>query len=78
MGGGPLAEFCACMRCGKRAKRIFEGVETDTYECESCGHKSLVSWDEPADKSPWPISDEEQEARRKIWNKMHPDDQVDK
>ena len=60
MAGGPNAAVVACMRCGEKALRISEGLESDYYKCSDCGETFSIDWecDGPADKPCWPPSKE--------------------
>ena len=36
-----------------KATRVYEGAETDRYECEN-GHTFGMGWNEPATEPQWP------------------------
>lgn len=61
MAGGKLAADVTCMVClvehkaVVRARRIYEGDETDRYECEK-GHVFGMDWPDPAAEPQWPPS----------------------
>jgi DNA-directed RNA polymerase subunit RPC12/RpoP len=59
MAGGANAAAMMCQECGGKAPRTAEGVESDRYECEACGHRFIVDWrkGEPAEPC-WPESPE--------------------
>lgn len=67
MAGGINAEFVACSRCAKKAKRISEGIEDDSYECTVCGHKFAIHWISVLQEKKWPISKQEAEEILKMW-----------
>jgi hypothetical protein len=59
MAGGELAEHVPCMVCltdGQmtKARRIYEGYESDQYQCEK-GHEFGMDWSKgPATEALWP------------------------
>ena len=55
MAGGPNAALVPCFECGKRAERVYEGVEDDHYLCEG-GHQFGIDWSRggPPDEPQWP------------------------
>jgi len=61
MAGGPNAASLGCWRCAERADRTKEGLETDAYQCSSCGFTFYVNFDAegPPSAPLWPISAEE-------------------
>ncbi len=63
MAGGKLAKQVPCMVClgsGRmtKAERIYEGYESDQYQCEQ-GHQFGMDWSSgPATECLWPPSPE--------------------
>jgi len=59
MAGGRLAADVTCMQClyedrlAVRARRVYEGAETDRYRCEK-GHLFGLDWPTPASEPQWP------------------------
>ena len=66
MAGGPNAAAMMCMECGGKANRTAEGIESDLYQCEQCGHRFALDFRRGPPKEPtWPESPEGiAEARR--------------
>lgn len=60
----------ACMRCGKKANLIHEGVENCTYLCSVCAYEFIIHWDGSSEPQ-WPISKNEARELRNNWNKLH-------
>ena len=58
MAGGSNASATACLRCAERADRLTEGLETDFYQCTSCGYSFGIDFDQggPPSEPMWPIS----------------------
>jgi hypothetical protein len=57
MAGGPHAAFVTCLAYGGRAARTGEGIESDGYRCEACGHAFAIGWRRGAPSMPcWPPS----------------------
>jgi hypothetical protein len=48
MAGGPNAAAAPCLKCGARADRVREGLETDAYACGTCGARFSITFDEDA------------------------------
>lgn len=68
MAGGINAAIVPCINCAGRAVRDSEGLETDWYKCEECGHGFGIDWSHcgPPETPRWPLTEEEAEEARRL------------
>jgi hypothetical protein len=67
VAGGVNAAVVPCLKCGSSAHSTHEGQEDDYYKCTECGFKFGIDWsyDGPPQTPCWPVSQGENEKRRK-------------